>query len=69
MVQTSDKQTEIDFQMNANELYPIVKPAIIVEICEQTGLMTSFIENAIRFHLVNSINTGTITPGKIPMFG
>ena len=53
MVQTSDKQTEIDFQMNANELYPIVKPAIIVEICEQTGLMTSFIQHAIRFHVVD----------------
>ena len=32
--------------MNANELYPIVKPAIIVGICGQTGLVTSFIEHA-----------------------
>ena len=45
IVQTSDKQTEIDFQMNANELYPIVKPAIIVGICGQTGLVTSFLIN------------------------
>ena len=40
IVQTSDKQTEIEFQMNANELYPIVKPTIIVGICGQTGLVT-----------------------------
>ena len=33
--------------MNANELYPIVKPAIILGICGQTGLVTSFIEHAI----------------------
>ena len=33
--------------MNANELYPIVKPAIILGICGQTGLLTSFIEHAI----------------------
>ena len=33
--------------MNANELYPIVKPAIIVGICRQTGLVTSFIEHAL----------------------
>ena len=52
MVQTSDKQTEIDFQMNANELYPIVKSAIIVGICGETGLVTSFIEHAIRLRFV-----------------
>ena len=34
IVQTSDKQAEIDFQMSANKLYPIVKPAIIVGIIE-----------------------------------
>ena len=33
--------------MNANELYFIVKPAIIVGICGQTELVTSFIEHAI----------------------
>ena len=33
--------------MNANELYPIVTHAIIVGICGQTGLVTSFIEHAI----------------------
>ena len=47
IVQTLDKQTEIDFQTNANELYPIIKPAIIVGICGQTGFVTSFIEHAI----------------------
>ena len=41
------QKTETDFQMYANELYPIVKPAIIVRICGQTGLVTSFIEHAI----------------------
>ena len=49
IVQTSYKKTEIDFQMNANELYPIVKPAIIVGICGQTELVTSFIEHAFRY--------------------
>ena len=33
--------------MNANELYPPVTPAIILGICGQTGLVTSFIEHAI----------------------
>ena len=47
IVQTSDKQTEINFQMNANELYPIVKPEVIVGICGQTRLVTSFTEHAI----------------------
>ena len=46
-LQTSGRQTEIDFQMSANELYPTVKPAIIVGTCGQTGLVTSFIEHAI----------------------
>ena len=53
IVQTSDKQIEIDIQMNANELNPIVKPAIIVGICGQTGLVTSFIEHAIDDFLRN----------------
>ena len=44
---TSEKKTEIDFQMNANQLYPIVKPAIIVGMCAETGLVTSFVEHAI----------------------
>ena len=39
--QTSDKRTEMDFQMNANELYSIVKPARIVGIFGQTTLVTS----------------------------
>ena len=52
IVQTStDTQTEIDFQMNANELYPIVKLAIIVGIFGQAGLVTSFIEHTIRSRL------------------
>ena len=34
--------------MNANELYPIVKPEIIVGIWGQTGLVMSFIEHAIQ---------------------
>ena len=46
--------------MNANELYPIVKPAIIVGICGQTGIVTSLIEHAIET-LVNSISV--ILPG------
>ena len=43
------QKTEIDFQMNANELYSVVKPAIIVAMCGQTGLVTSFIEHAIHW--------------------
>ena len=35
IAQNSDKQTKTDFQMNANEPYPIVNPAGIV-------LVTSF---------------------------
>ena len=35
------QRTEIDFQMNANELYSIVKPARIVGIFRQTTLVTS----------------------------
>ena len=53
IVQTSDKQIEIDIQMNANKLHPIVKPAIIVGICGQTGFVTSFIEHAIDDFLRN----------------
>ena len=37
--------------MNANELYPIVKPAIIVGNCAQTRLVTLFIEHAIEGRL------------------
>ena len=37
--------------MNPNELYPIVKPAISVGICAETGLVTSFIEHAIEGRL------------------
>ena len=39
-----DKQTEIDFQMSANEPYP-VKPAIIVGICVQTGRLRRHLQN------------------------
>ena len=41
IAQTSEKQNEIDFQINANELYSIVKPARTVGIFGQTTLMTS----------------------------
>ena len=43
--------------MNANELYSIVKPAIIGGICGQTGLVTSFIEHAIDQQLWSMIFT------------
>ena len=49
---TNFGQTEIDLQMNANELYPIVKPTIIVGICGQTGLVTSFIKHAIKQYCI-----------------
>ena len=39
-----DKQTEIDFQMSANEPYP-VKPAIIVGIFVQTGRLRRHLQN------------------------
>ena len=41
IAQTADKQTEIDFQINANELYSIVKSARIVGIFGQNTLVTS----------------------------
>ena len=34
---------------NVNELYPIVRHVIIVEICGQTEIVTSFIEHVIRW--------------------
>ena len=42
-------QTEINFQINGNELYIlyIVKPAIIVENCGKTELVTSTVKHAI----------------------
>ena len=36
-----DKQSGIDFQMNANELYSIAKPARIVGIPGETTLVRS----------------------------
>ena len=41
-------QTEINFQINGNELYIlyIVKPAIIVENCGKTELVTSTVKHA-----------------------
>jgi hypothetical protein len=41
IAQTSDKQTEIDFQTDENELYSIVKPARIVGIFGHATLVTS----------------------------
>ena len=41
--------------MNVSELYPIVKPTIIVGICGQTELVTSFIEHAIYFQYDTNI--------------
>ena len=42
-------QTEINFQINGKELYIlyIVKPAIIVENCGKTELVTSTVKHAI----------------------
>jgi hypothetical protein len=40
IAQTSDKQTEIVFEINVNELYYIVQPAKSVGIFGQTKLVT-----------------------------
>ena len=47
VVQISNKQIEIDFQMNANEQYCIVKSARIVGVCERTEPATSTVEHDI----------------------
>ena len=58
--------------MNANELYPIVKPAIIVGFCGQTGFVRSFIEHAIlracHYMFIKNKYSGCITlPNHIIM--
>ena len=49
IARNSDKQTKIDFQLNANEPYPIVNPATIVGHFGQTVLLTSFEIYAIAY--------------------
>ena len=59
IAQTSDKQTELDFQMNANKSYPIiVKPTIIVRICGHGELMTSLSNMLLdQLYAVKNCNT------------
>ena len=40
LIQTTDKQTSIDFQISANKPFSIIKPERIVGKCGQTAAVT-----------------------------